>query len=89
MINLLKADFRRYSRTKLLYIVALINLVLALFTILFTYWFVDESLLGEFTQGGYGYFLTALSPSNNGGLAHWHHYQRCRFPRVFLRDNSK
>lgn len=68
MFKLLKADFRRYSRTRLLYIVALINLALSLLTILITYFVIDELLLGGLGQKGYDYFLTALNPSSNGGL---------------------
>ena len=50
MFKLLKADFRRYSRTRLLYIVALINLALSLLTILITYFVIDELLLGGLGQ---------------------------------------
>lgn len=64
MINLLLADLRKYSRTKMIYIIFIVIIVLNLFTVLLLSTLTDE--YGAFN--GYRLILDSFNPSSNAGL---------------------
>lgn len=68
MLNVLNADLRRYSRTKLIYIGFLVISLLNILSTLLIYQLADSDFLVDIGMGGYYSFIDALTPSNNGGL---------------------